>query len=216
VEACGIPVAKGRVVRSAAEVRKAADDLPQPQVLKILSPKISHKTDVGGVRLDLRDPEEAAGAYAELVQGVSRRVPEAKIEGAYLQAMVRGGREVILGMKRDPYFGPVLLFGLGGIFVEVLRDVAIRVGPLGSRDARAMISDIRAYPVLKGLRGRPPCHESALVDALLCLSRLAEAFPQIAEVDLNPAAVFDVGKGLRVLDARVILDERGDAGPARP
>ncbi len=175
--------------------------------MKIVSPEILHKTDVGGVRLDIASREEAARAFVEITSSVRRRVPSAWIAGVSVQEMVSGGRELILGMSRDPQFGPLLMFGLGGIAVEVLKDVAFRVAPVSRRDAREMVHDIRGYPLLAGFRGSEPMDEDAIVDALVRLSRLSVDFPEIQELDINPVIVMPRGKGLRAIDCRMAIAE---------
>jgi acetyltransferase len=175
--------------------------------MKIASPDILHKTDVGGVRLNLGSPEEAARAFVEITSSVRRKAPSAWISGVSVQEMVAGGRELILGMSRDPQFGPLLMFGLGGIAVEVLKDVSFRVAPVSRRDAREMVREIRSYPLLAAFRGSEPMDEDAIVDALLRLSRLSLDIPGIQEIDINPAIVLPRGNGLRAIDCRMSIAE---------
>ncbi len=176
-------------------------------VMKIVSPQISHKTDVGGVRLGLSSEQEVARAFVEITSSVRRLAPSAWISGVSVQEMVTGGRELILGFSRDPQFGPLLMFGLGGIYVEVLKDVAFRVAPISRRDAEEMVREIRAYPLLAAYRGTEPADEEAIVDALLRLSALACDCPEIQELDINPVMVLGKGKGLRAIDCRVAIAE---------
>ncbi len=176
-------------------------------VMKIVSPQISHKTDVGGVRLGLSSEEEVARAFVEITSSVRRLAPSVWIAGVSVQEMVTGGRELILGFSRDPQFGPLLMFGLGGIYVEVLKDVAFRVAPLSRRDAEEMIREIRAYPLLAAYRGTEPADEEAIVDALLRLSALSCDFPEIQELDINPLLVLPKGKGIRAIDCRMTITE---------
>ena len=176
-------------------------------VMKIVSPQISHKTDVGGVRLGLSSAEDVARAFVEITSSVRRLAPTAWISGVSVQEMVTGGRELIMGFSRDPQFGPLLMFGLGGIYVEVLKDVAFRVAPISRRDAERMIREIRAYPLLAAYRGTEPADEEAIVDALLRLSALACDCPEIQELDINPVVVMAKGKGLRAIDCRVAIAE---------
>ena len=175
--------------------------------MKIVSPQISHKTDVGGVRLGLSSEEEVARAFVEITSSVRRLAPSVWIAGVSVQEMVTGGRELILGFSRDPQFGPLLMFGLGGIYVEVLKDVAFRVAPLSRRDAEEMIREIRAYPLLAAYRGTEPADEEAIVDALLRLSALSCDFPEIQELDINPLLVLPKGKGIRAIDCRMTITE---------
>lgn len=178
-----------------------------PAVMKIVSPGILHKTEVGGVRLDLRSTREVAHAFLEITSAARRMAPEAWIEGVSVQEMVRGGQEVILGMSRDPQFGPLLMFGLGGIHVEVLRDVSFRVAPLSRRDAEEMVREIRGYPLLAGFRGSEPADEPAIAEAILRLARLSIECPEIVELDLNPVMAMPKGGGLTAIDCRVVLAE---------
>ncbi|MBP2682885.1 MAG: CoA-binding domain protein [Deltaproteobacteria bacterium] len=176
-------------------------------VMKIVSPQILHKTDVGGVRLGLSSCEEVARAFMEITSSVRRRAPSAWIAGVSVQEMVTGGRELILGMSRDPQFGPLLMFGLGGIYVEVLKDVSFRVAPISRHDAGEMVREIRAYPLLAAYRGSEPADEEAIVEALIQVSRLSCDFPEIQELDINPLLVLPKGKGIRAIDSRMTIAE---------
>ena len=176
-------------------------------VMKIVSPQVLHKTDVGGVRLGLSSEEEVARAFVEVTSSVRRLSPSAWIAGVSVQEMVAGGRELILGMSRDPQFGPLLMFGLGGIYVEVLKDVAFRVAPLSRRDAEEMVREIKSYPLLAAYRGSEPADEEAIVEALRRVSRLSCDFPEIQELDINPLLVLPKGKGIRAIDCRMTIAE---------
>jgi acetyltransferase len=176
-------------------------------VMKIVSPDILHKTDVGGVRLSLSSEEEVARAFVEITSAVRRRAPSAWVAGVSVQEMVEGGREVILGMSRDPQFGPLLMFGMGGIYVEVMKDVSFRVAPLSRRDAEEMVREIRSYPLLASFRGIGPADEEAVVEALLRVSRLATDFPEIQELDINPLLALPRGRGVRAIDCRMTIAE---------
>ena len=175
--------------------------------MKIVSPQVLHKTDVGGVRLGLRGAEDVARAFTEITSSVRRLVPSAWIAGVSLQEMVTGGRELIVGMSRDPQFGPLLMFGLGGIYVEVLKDVSFRVAPVSRRDAEEMVREIRAWPLLAAYRGSEPADEGAIVEALIRVSRLSCDFPEIQELDINPLLVLPKGKGIRAIDCRMTIAE---------
>jgi acyl-CoA synthetase (NDP forming) len=199
----GIPVVPARLATTAQEAVAAARELGFPVVLKVVSPDIVHKTDVGGVRLGLASAEEVAQAFQDIVDSARRHVPQARIEGVSVQPQARPGVEVILGMSKDPQFGPVLMFGLGGILVEVLKDVSFRIVPIAPRDAREMIREIKAFPVLEGYRGQPPADLEALERMLLRLSDFAQAHPEVEELDLNP--VFAYPDGAVAVDARVLL-----------
>jgi len=182
-----------------------AAEIGYPVVLKIVSPDILHKSDVGGVRVNLTSPVEVRNAFTEIVDSARRHFPDATIQGVAVQQMARKGREVILGATYDGQFGHLLMFGLGGIYVEVLRDVSFRVAPLTPSEAREMIGEIRSYALLRGVRGEPPADVDAIVDALLRLSQLVTDFPEITELDINPLVVYPVGEGAVAVDSRVAL-----------
>jgi acyl-CoA synthetase (NDP forming) len=171
--------------------------------MKIVSPEIVHKTDVGGVRVGVEGAAAVRSAFEEIVASARRAVPGATIHGVLVQEMVRGGRETIAGVTRDPSFGALVMFGLGGIFVEVLRDVVFRVAPIHRRDAAEMIAGLRGVRLLDALRGSPAADRRAIEDVLLRLSRLAGDFPEISELDVNPLLAFP-GRAVAV-DARVLL-----------
>ncbi|MCH7616380.1 MAG: acetate--CoA ligase family protein [Chloroflexi bacterium] len=201
--AAGIPVAEATLAASADDAAKAAAKAGFPVVLKIVSPDVTHKSDVGGVKIGLEDEAAVRTAYDDIIAAVSDRQPKARIEGVAVQAMARPGTEVIVGMSKDPQFGPVLMFGLGGIFVEVLKDVSFRIVPLEERDAREMIDEIKGRAVLDGVRGGEPADIGALASLLLQLSAFAEANPQVEELDLNP--VFAYKDGCLAVDARIVV-----------
>ncbi len=201
--AAGIPVAEATLAASADDAAKAAAKAGFPVVLKIVSPDVTHKSDVGGVKIGLEDEAAVRTAYEDIIASVKERQPKARIEGVAVQAMARPGTEVIVGMSKDPQFGPVLMFGLGGIFVEVLKDVSFRIVPLEERDAREMIDEIKGRAVLDGVRGGEPADIGALAGLLLQLSAFAEANPQVEELDLNP--VFAYKDGCIAVDARIVV-----------
>ncbi len=203
LEEAGIPTASARLARTADEAVAAAGELGYPVVLKIVSPDVTHKSDVGGVRLGLDSPAAVAAAFQDIAEAVKQRQPDARIEGAAVQKMARPGIEVIVGMSKDPQFGPVLMFGLGGVLVEVLKDVAFRIVPLEPRDARQMIREIKGYPALQGFRGQEPADLEALEKLLLKVSTFVEAHPEIEELDLNP--VFAYKDGALAVDARIVV-----------
>jgi acetyltransferase len=206
MDAYGIPTPRTQLATSPAEAARIADDIGFPVVLKIASPDILHKTDVGGVKLNIMTLTDVRDAYELMIYRAGRYVPDADIWGCLVQEMVLGGKEVIVGMHRDPHFGPVMMFGLGGIYVEALQDVAFRVAPLGRREAREMIVDIRAQNILRGVRGEHPSDLDALVEALLRLSQLVTDFEEIAEFDVNPVTVFEEGQGVIGIDMRLVLE----------
>ena len=194
----------------ATELSKPEDDAVNianrigfPVVLKISSPDIIHKSDAGGVILDLENEEELREAYKKMMSNVKVKVPKAKIDGITIQKMVKGGRETILGMKLDPNFGPLVMFGLGGIYVEVLKDVSFRIAPITDLDAQEMVRSVKSYPLLSGVRGGKPLDIKSIEEYIQRLSRLVEDFPEIEEMDINPFTVFEKGKCCNVIDARI-------------
>ena len=199
----GINVAETTLATSPDDAAKAAAKAGFPAVLKIVSPDVTHKSDVGGVKIGLEDEAAVRAAYDDIVGAVKERQPKARIEGVAVQAMARHGTEVIVGMSKDPQFGPVLMFGLGGIFVEVLKDVSFRIVPLEEHDAREMIGEIKGRAILDGVRGAEPADIDALAGLLLKLSAFAEANPQVEELDLNP--VFAYEDGCIAVDARIVV-----------
>jgi acyl-CoA synthetase (NDP forming) len=199
----GIPVAMAELAATAAEAVTVADRLGYPVVLKILSPDIAHKSDAGGVKVGPSSAAEVETAFEGIMAAVKSRQPDARIEGVAVQRMMAQGTEVIVGMSKDPQFGPVMMFGLGGIFVEVLKDVAFRIVPLEARDAREMIREIKGFPVLEGVRGQDPADLDALEKLILKVSEFVEAHPEIDELDLNP--VFAYIDGVIAVDARIVV-----------
>ena len=188
--AYGVPVAPAELATSADDAAARAARIGFPLVMKIVSPEVVHKSDVGGVKVDIGTVEEVRFGYDEIVRNVRKAVPEATVSGVLLQAMVRGGRELIAGITRDPVFGPLVMFGLGGIFVEALRDVAFRVAPLGDLDARDMTGELRGAAILSGMRGQAGVDRAALTDVLRRLSQLAIDLPDVEELDINPLLGF--------------------------
>lgn len=202
MEAYGIPVVRRALAGSLDEAVRAAETLGFPVVMKIASPDVPHKSDAGGIKLNITTPEEAARAYDEIITSVRDRVPGARINGVLLQALVDGGTEVILGGKRDPQFGPVVVYGLGGIFTELMRDVSFRVAPFNREEALEMIRETRSYKILAGARGREPGDIEGLADCLVRLGALLHDYPEIAEADINPLLVTPTG--CLALDALII------------
>jgi acyl-CoA synthetase (NDP forming) len=208
--AYGVPVTAGLVAEDPEAAAAAAEALGFPVALKVVGSGLSHKSDVGGVRLDLRDPAEVRAAFAEMQATVTERAPSASMTGALVQPMAAAGHDLIVGAGVDPNFGPVVLAGLGGIFVEVLGDAALRVAPFGRGTADAMLRDLKVFPIFEGRRGQPGADLPALVEVIGAVNRLVADFPEIAELDLNPVRVHEAGAGCRALDARLHL---GSAGP---
>ncbi len=202
-EAYGIPTAPARVATSAGDAADIATELGFPVVLKIVSPEIVHKSDAGGIITSLVDAAEVELAYARLIENVRRSSPAATIHGVLVQRMIRGGRELIAGMTRDRLFGPLIMFGLGGIFVETLRDVTFRIAPIDAADAHDMIGGIRGAGLLGAVRGQAPANRDAIAVVLQRISQLAEDCPEIAELDVNPLLAFP--DHAVAVDARVLL-----------
>ena len=202
LRAWGLPVPAFLQAASAPEAVAAAGQIGYPVAMKVLSPSISHKSDVGGVKLGLASEREVEQAYLEIEASCRKIDPGFKV---LVQPMVKGGIEVILGVSKDPQFGPALMFGAGGVFTELFRDVAFRLIPLKRKDAVDMISSIRAYPLLKGFRGKPGADIDCLADMIVALSELVVASPEIREIDLNP--VLALPKGAAVVDARMVLEK---------
>jgi acyl-CoA synthetase (NDP forming) len=201
--AAGIPVAEAHLAADAEEAAKAAKKVGFPVVIKIVSPDITHKSDVGGVRIGLDSKKDVQAAFEEMMEAVRSKQPDARIAGVAVQAMAPTGTEVIVGVSKDPQFGHVIMFGLGGVLVEVLKDVAFRIVPLEARDARQIVREIKGYPVLEGVRGQGPADVAALESLILKLSEFVEANPQVEELDLNP--VFVYGDGVIAVDARIVV-----------
>ncbi|ADE37150.1 acetate--CoA ligase alpha subunit [Methanohalophilus mahii] len=207
LKAYGIPVVEIGKASSVEEAIEESERIGYPVVMKVLSPDISHKTDVGGIRLSLMNKEDVRRAYHTMMSDVRRYMPSARIAGVQLQRMIEGGREVIIGMNRDVQFGPLLMFGLGGTYVEILKDVSFRLAPLNEKDAHSMISSIRSYPLLTGVRGEKAYDVDAVADVLIRVSRLVEDFPQILEFEINPLMVLPEGDGCFAMDMRLTLKE---------
>jgi len=200
----GIPVTRFKVALTRDEAVKFAEGMGYPVVLKVVSPDIIHKFDVGGVILNVKNAVEVGNAYDQILENVKRHKPNARIIGIVVQEMAPPSTEVIVGATKDPQFGPALMFGLGGIFVEVLKDVTFRIAPIAESDAREMITEVKAYPILKGYRNQPPADIDAIVDILLNTSKLVMDHQEIKELDLNPIMVYE--KGAKTVDARIILE----------
>jgi acetyltransferase len=205
MDAYGIPTPQTFLARTPDEAVHFADTVGFPLVLKIASPDILHKTDVGGVELNIMASSDVRDAFELMTYRARRYVPGAEIWGCLVQDMVLGGREVIVGMNRDPHFGPLMTFGLGGIYVEVLQDVVFRLAPFDRREAREMIGEIRGYNLLRGVCGERRSDLDAVVEAFLRLSQLVMDFPEIVEFDINPLTVFEEGQGLIGIDMRLVL-----------
>lgn len=193
---------------TADEAVTIADRIGYPVVLKIASPDILHKTDVGGVRVNIQTANDVRDSFDLIVYRAQRYVPGAKIWGCLVQEMLPTGTEILIGMNRDPQFGPLMTFGLGGIYVEALKDVTFRVAPFGHNDAMAMLGEIRTHALLDGIRGQKPVDKEAIIDALLRISQLVTDFPNIVELDINPLLVYEQGHGAVALDMRLVLSSK--------
>ena len=201
----GLQVVVTKQAASKQEAVALSDEIGYPVVLKVDSADISHKSDAGGVKVGLKDAEEVEVAYDEIMASAKKAFPDAKVDGVSVQSMARPGIEIIMGMFKDAQFGPVLMFGLGGILVEVLKDVAFRVVPLAKRDASEMIEEIKGHKLLEGYRGQEPANIPYLEEMLLKLSEFVDKTPEIKEIDFNP--VFAYQNGAVVVDARIGLEE---------
>jgi acyl-CoA synthetase (NDP forming) len=200
----GIPVVETRLAKNQKEAVSISQRIGFPAVLKIASPDVVHKTDSGGVRLGLKNASEVKKAYDDILRSVKKKYPRALIQGISVQEMARPGTEVILGTSKDPQFGPVIMFGLGGIFVELLKDVSFRVIPVNRKDAQEMIQEIKGFPLLRGYRGKEPANIPSLIGMILKVSKFMIENPQIREMELNPIVAYK-DKALAV-DARIILE----------
>ncbi|MHB1417166.1 MAG: acetate--CoA ligase family protein, partial [Chloroflexota bacterium] len=205
ISAYGLIGPQSRLATTPSEAVQFARAIGYPVVMKIVSPQILHKSDIGGVRVGLQDDHEVETAYTTITSNAQRFMPGARIWGVSVQEMVKPGREVILGVTHDPQFGHLIMFGLGGIYVEVLKDVSFRLAPLTPSEAERMIREIRSFALLAGVRGQQPADLAAIVDALLRISQLVTDFPEIIELDVNPLVVNPVGAGAVALDARIVL-----------
>ncbi len=205
LRAYGFRLPESRMARTTKEAISAASEIGYPIVMKIASPDVLHKSDMGGVRVKLENDAMVEEAFFDITSNIQRRQPEARILGVMVQEMIPQGKEVILGITRDIQFGPMIMFGLGGIYVEVLKDVAFRIAPLSVESADAMIRDIRSFPLLRGVRGELPADIEGIKDALMRLSQMAMDFPEIIEADINPLLVCPEGQGAVAVDARMTI-----------
>jgi len=201
----GVSVVDTKLATSKEEAISISQQLGFPIVLKIASSDVVHKSDAGGVKLGLKTSKQVGKAYDDILKAIKQQYPEAKIQGVSVQSMARPGVEVIIGMSKDAQFGPVLMFGLGGVLVEILKDVSFRIVPLTKRDAREMIREIKGYPLLEGYRGQEPVDVDNLEELVLKVSNFVEQHPEVDELDLNP--IFAYSDGAVAVDARIILGE---------
>ncbi len=205
LEIYGLPVVPCKIAFSPNEAVSVAREIGFPVVLKVISDEIIHRSDVGGVALNLNSDQEVSDTFLSMTEQVLRIKPEARIRGIQVSKMIESGEEVILGLKRDPSFGPVIMFGLGGVYVEVFRDVSFRIAPIDDKIADSMIKQVRSFQILKGIRGKVPRDIPAIRECLVRLSQMALDCPQIKELDINPLIVMEEHKGCFVTDARILL-----------
>ena len=199
-----IPVTKFKLAKIESEAAEFAEELGFPVVLKIVSPDIIHKSDAGGVMVNLKSNVEVQDAYRKILENAKKYKATAKIAGVLVQEMAPQSTEVIIGAIKDPQFGQTLMFGLGGIFVELLKDVTFKVAPITREDAHEMVTEVKAYPLLKGYRNTPPADIDAIINILLSTSKLIMDYPEIKELDLNPIMAY--ADGAKTVDARIILE----------
>ncbi len=205
----GIPVIETKLARTKEGAISLSKSTGFPVVLKIASPDITHKSDSGGVKLGLTNVTQVGKAYSEIIVSSRKKFPEAMIQGVSVQKMVRPGVEVIIGMSKDAQFGPVLMFGLGGILVEVLKDVSFRIVPVTKKDAAEMIREIKGYELLQGYRGQEAADIASLEQLIVKVSEFIEQNPQIKELDLNP--IFAYKDKVVAVDARIILEAAAES-----
>lgn len=210
LKAYGIPTVGTAITKTLEDTVKAAEEIGYPLVMKIVSPQISHKSDVGGIKLNLNNADEVKAAYEDMMENIPKKEPNATLEGVQLQKMLSGGKEVIIGMVQDPTFGPMMMFGLGGIYVEILKDVKFAIAPVNEEEAREMIAGIKTHELLEGTRGDKPMDTEAIADIILRISQLVTDFPEINEFEINPLMVFE--EGALAVDMRLMLKE-GGSGP---
>jgi acetyl coenzyme A synthetase (ADP forming)-like protein len=208
LESYGLRIPRSELAETPGRAIELAGQIGYPVVLKIASPDILHKTDVGGVKVGLHSAEDVRDAFELMVYRAQRYLPEAELWGCLVQEMAPpGGLEVLVGMNRDPQFGPLVTFGLGGIYVEALKDVTSRIAPFSPQEAEAMLGEIRAHALLDGVRGQPQADKAAVVDALLRVGQLVQDFPEIVELDINPLVVYPQGQGVIALDMRLVVTQ---------
>lgn len=210
LEAYGFSIPKKHLAQNEEECTKAVQEIGYPVVMKIASPEIVHKSDAGGVKIGLKNEDEIRQAFRTIISNAKKYKPDAKIDGILVQEMIKSGKETILGAKFDPILGPLIMFGLGGIYVEVLKDVVFRLAPLEEREATRMIESVKTINLLKGVRGEKPHDLGAIRESLQRLSQLITDFQEIEELDVNPLLVLEDGKGVRAIDIRISLKKNSN------
>jgi 4-hydroxybutyryl-CoA synthetase (ADP-forming) len=207
LKAYGFSTPKNFLATNEEEAIKSSNEIGYPVVMKIVSPEIVHKSESGGVKVGIRNQDQARKAFNDILASVKSYNPDATIKGVLVQEMIESAKETILGSKRDPMFGPLIMFGLGGIYVEILKDVVFRLAPINGQDAKEMIESIKTIKLLKGARGEQPSDIKGIEESLQRLSQLVTDFPEIEEFDMNPLLVLEKGKGVRAVDVRIGLRE---------
>lgn len=210
LEAYGFSIPKKHLAKNEEECTRVVQEIGYPVVMKIASPEIVHKSDAGGVKIGLKNEDEVRQAFRAIINNAKKYKPDAKIDGVLVQEMIKSGKETILGAKFDPILGPLIMFGLGGIYVEVLKDVVFRLAPLEEREATRMIESVRTINLLKGVRGEKPHDLGAIKESLQRLSQLITDFQEIEELDVNPLLVLEDGKGVRAIDIRISLKKNSN------
>jgi 4-hydroxybutyryl-CoA synthetase (ADP-forming) len=205
LNAYGFPRPKSYLCTNEEECVKRAEEIGYPVVMKIVSQDIIHKSDAGGVKVGLKNKQQVSSSFSEIINNAKNYKRDANIKGVLVQQMIQSARETILGAKHDKLFGPLIMFGLGGIYVEALKDVIFRLAPINEQEAMKMVESIKTYKILKGIRGQPPSDIKVLVECLLRLSQLVTDFPEITEFDMNPLLVLEEGKGAIAVDVRIGL-----------
>jgi acetyl-CoA synthetase (ADP-forming) len=203
IKSIGIPVPDSGIAKDSEEAIRIAESIGYPVVLKIISPHVVHKTDFGGVKIGAKNKDEVKRDFSDIIENVRRKVPDAEVMGILVEKMVPQSTEVIIGGIRDIQFGPAIMFGLGGIFTEILKDISFRLAPLTREEASGMMEELKGYPIIEGYRGSRPLDRESLSDAMVKVSRMMEEIKDIQEIDLNPVFLYPVG--LTVVDARIIL-----------
>jgi len=199
-----LPLVRGKIIKSIEESKKFIDEVGYPVVLKIVSPEIIHKTEVGGVVVNIQNEKQLYDAYNDILKNVKTKMPTARIDGLFIQEMIPSSFEIMVGGKYDNTFGQTIAFGLGGIYVEVYEDVSFRIVPITEKDALNMIKETKAYKILVGYRGKKPADMKALIDILMKTSKMLESNPEIKELDMNP--VFALSDRAVAIDARIIIE----------
>jgi acetyltransferase len=208
IKAAGLQGPKNEIARSISEAIKIAEKIGYPLVMKVVSRDILHKSDVGGVLLNLENQQEVIDAYQTIIHNCKTHKNNARIDGMEIVEQVDTGMEVIIGGHRDKIFGPIIMFGLGGIYVEVMKDVSFRALPIGRREARMMIKEIKSYPLLLGVRGEPRRDIEGIVDVIMKVGAILQHNPDISDIEINPLMVYQQGQGVKAVDTRVLMAEK--------